>query len=141
MPSRPSVAHSAWALALVGIAPSAPSAHAEPPARPVDSNEPLSLRITPRVTMAGGGVITAVRVMRSPENRVLSISVDGPGYYSSTDVQLDCEQAAQMHSFRWVALPPGQYVVQVVVERSDRRVLHASENFEVVGQREEPGVP
>jgi len=140
MPSRPSVARPACAAVLLALAASGPAAHAKP-RTPVATNEPLSLKVTPRVTMAGGGVITTVRVLRSPENRVLSISVDGPAYYSSTDVQLDGDQAAQIHSFRWISLPPGQYVVQVLVEGSDRRLLQVSDHFDVVGQREESGVP
>lgn len=139
MPSARLTARMVFATALGCLTLSSPTAAKT--AAKEKSGEPLSVKVTPRVTLVGGGVLTTVRVVRAPENRLLSIAVDGPAYYSSTDVQLDGDQAAQTHTFRWLSLPAGQYVVQVLVERSDRRVLEVSGSFEVVGQPQNPAAP
>jgi hypothetical protein len=85
-----------------------------------DRREPeVSVRMMPRVAQAPATVQLLVHVPPQPENRRLRVTIDSIGYYRSSDLQLDGDRAAMVHSVRWLGVPSGEYDVVVQLIRSD----------------------
>ncbi len=80
-----------------------------------------------------GELHATVRVDPRDENRLLRITLDGPLYYASTDVQLDGAEAARVHDMWWRFLPPGEYAVTATVECATGRKFADSKNLRVIG--------
>jgi hypothetical protein len=96
-------------------------------ARAADKEEELSVKMmTPNVATARTTVQLLVRVPPHAENRLLRVTIDSAGYYRSSDVQLDGDRAATMHSVRWPGIPHGEYEVVARLIRSDgkHRTIH-----------------
>lgn len=95
-------------------------------ARAADKEGELSVKMTPNVAKAPTTVQLLVRVRTHAENRLLRVTLDSAGYYRSSDVQLDGDRAATMHSVRWSGIPHGEYEVVARLIRSDgkHRTIH-----------------
>ena len=103
-------------------------------ARAEDRVPELSVRMTPTVAQAPATVQLLVRVPPRAENRRLRVTIDSAAYYRSSDVQLDGDRAATVHSLRWLGIPSGEYEVVVQLIRADgkHRVVHGG-RLAVVG--------
>lgn len=95
-------------------------------ARAADKEEELSVKMTPNVAKAPTTVQLLVRVPPHAQNRLLRVTIDSAGFYRSSDVQLDGDRAATMHSVRWPGIPHGEYEVVARLIRSDgkHRTIH-----------------
>jgi hypothetical protein len=89
------------------------------PARAGDQEGEIRARLTPVVAHAPATVRLNVRVLPHVENRRLRVTLDSGEYLRSSDLPLEGDQAASMHSFRWPDVPSGKYVVFVEVVRSN----------------------
>jgi len=75
----------------------------------------LTVRVAPLVRLTRGDAHGVVIVPRHADNRLLRVIIESDDYYSSSDIQLDGEDAPQNHLLYWRDLPPGFYSVTVRV--------------------------
>lgn len=100
-----------------------------------DPETPLTVKVTPHICFEGGAVRAQVRLPRDAANRAMRVEVDGEGYYSSSTVQLDGEASPAVYERRWLDLPAGSYVVQVLIIQADGATHGATTAFTVVDPR------
>jgi len=98
---------------------------------------PLSVHVTPKVTVEGGVVRARIRATRDAMNRVLRVVVDAPSYYARSDIDLEGARGAVAHDFVFDSLPDGAYVVAATLLRADGAERSAENCFVVLGRREE----
>jgi hypothetical protein len=112
-------------VALVALFPGATTA-----------TDRVAFKLSSTVMNVFGELHATVRVDPQDENRVLRVSLDGPLYYASTDVQLDGAGAARIHDMWWRFLPPGEYSVTATVECATGRRFIESKRMRVIGGSE-----
>ncbi len=78
-------------------------------------NPKLTVRVTPLILLTRSDARGIVTVPRHHDNRVLRVILESDDYFSTSDIQLDGEDAAQNHLLYWRGLPPGSYSVTVEV--------------------------
>lgn len=76
---------------------------------------PIEIRLVSQAAFSPAHVRGLVRVAPHSDNRMFRIEMDSPGFYRSSDIQLDGERAARNHFFTWQSLPPGPYAIVVTV--------------------------
>jgi hypothetical protein len=84
-------------------------------ATPLGAGEQLTIRVTPRVAFAPATLVVSAAAQRDPANRALQIQVDSSGYYRSSLMQLDGDQAAITTTVRYEAVPGGMYEVRATL--------------------------
>ena len=92
------------------------------------------VRLTPNIAHSPATVQLKVHVPPQAENRRLRVTLDSGTYLRSSDLALEGDQAAALHSFRWPGVPSGDYVVFVELIRSNgkSRVIEAG-RIHIVG--------
>jgi hypothetical protein len=93
----------------------------------------VAFTLSSTVMSVFGELHATVRVDPQDENRTLRVSLDGPLYYASTDVQLDGAGAARVHDMWWRFLPPGEYAVTATLECASGRRFVQSQRMRVIG--------
>ncbi len=101
--------------------------------RVTSSADRVGFTLSSTVMNVSGELHATVRVDPHEENRLLRVSLDGPLYYASTDVQLDGASAARVHDMWWRALPPGEYSVTALVECASGRTYTERQIMRVIG--------
>ena len=87
----------------------------------------LSLAITPAIQPAPGTIQLTVRVASHKDNRQLCVAIEGDtGYYRSSCIALDAEQAPITHHVRYGGLPEGQYTAYAELKDSHQVLAGAS---------------
>lgn len=86
-----------------------------------DAGECLSMKVSPRQALAPVNLRVTVRIEPNADNRVLTIVADSPGFYRSSQIQLEGERAARITTFEFRSLPPGTYEVRANLLGADGR--------------------
>ena len=105
------------------------------------SDAAVAVAIRPTISFAGGEVRAVVRTPRDARNRELRIVVEAADYYSSSDVQLDGDEAPATHQFSWKALPGGDYRVEAILLRDNGEERRVAGCFAVLGEDQSRGEP
>jgi hypothetical protein len=105
------------------------------------SDAAVAVAVRPTVSFAGGEVRAIVRTPRDARNRELRVVVEAAEYYSSSDVQLDGDEAPATHQFSWKALPGGNYRVEAILLRDDGEERRVAGCFAVLGEDQSRGEP
>ena len=123
-------------VAVLTLAPSATSAKDRVAA---PSKDRVTVTLSATVMSSDGELHATVRVDPQAENRVLTISLDGPLYFASTDVQLDGASSKRVHDLWWRHIPPGDYAVTATVRVDTGRVFVEQRHMKVIGGAEYAG--
>jgi hypothetical protein len=105
------------------------------------SDAAVAVAVRPTVSFAGGEVRAVVRTPRDARNRELRVVVEAADYYSSSDVQLDGDEAPATHQFSWKALPGGDYRVEAILLRESGEERRVAGCFAVLGEDQSRGEP
>jgi hypothetical protein len=106
--------------------------------RVTKSADRVGFTLSSTVLNVFGELHATVRVVPHEENRLLRVSLDGPLYYASTDVQLDGASSARVHDMWWRSLPPGEYSITAMVQSASGRSYTERKVMRVIGGPE-PG--
>jgi hypothetical protein len=101
--------------------------------RATNATDRVAFTLSSTVMNIFGELHATVRVDPKEENRTLRVSLDGPLYFASTDVQLDGAAAARIHDMWWRFLPPGHYTVTATVESASGHTYVERKNLRVIG--------
>jgi hypothetical protein len=88
--------------------------------RAVNEMPKLTVHLTPLVQLTRGDARGVVTVPQDAANRRLRVVLEAEDYYSVSEVQLDGQDAALTHDFRWRDVPPGAYRATVFLYGADR---------------------
>jgi hypothetical protein len=102
-------------------------------AAPLNADEPITVSVYPRITVARGEAHLTINVERNDQNRVLSWEVDSRNYYRSSTAQLDGAESPRSWFFALKDLAPGTYQVRATVKRSNNSESVAVTQMRVVG--------
>lgn len=92
-----------------------------------------SIEFKPQVVMSGDDVIVLVRITPDRMSRLLSVALESPSYYASTERQLRGEDSPRMHRFTWRTLPANRYLVTVELRDAVGTVQSADQVLTVHG--------
>jgi hypothetical protein len=76
------------------------------------AHEPLTLAVSPLQSFAPTHLTIRVHVEPNPDNRILEVVTESVGYYRSSRVQLDGDDAPRTTSLEVRNLPGGNYEVR-----------------------------
>ena len=82
------------------------------------ATEKLSLRVTPNVSSAPSTVIVKATIAKNSENRWLYVEADSGGFYRSSAIELDGENAPLVTEVSLKNLPGGKYTVSAVLRNN-----------------------
>jgi hypothetical protein len=88
---------------------------------PLGAGERVTVRVAPRVGLAPATLVVDAVTERDPANRALQIQVESEGYYRSSLMQLDGDQAPRTTTVRYEGVPGGSYEVRAILFGSDGR--------------------
>lgn len=74
--------------------------------------KPVTMTVRPMMAMAPTNLHIELRVPRDPENRVLSVSTDGPEFVRSSAWEVQGLAAPYLFVVDWFALPAGEYPIE-----------------------------
>jgi hypothetical protein len=101
--------------------------------RTTNATDRVGFTLSSTIMNIFGELHATVRVDPKDENRLLRVSLDGPLYYASTEVQLDGASSARVHDLWWRFLPPGEYAVTATVECASGRTYVERKTLRVIG--------
>ena len=87
-------------------------------ALPLGAGAPLTLKVSPAISLAPADLIVRAVVEADPENRWMEIVADSTDFYRASEIQLDGEKAPRTTTFEFRSLPPGTYQVRGVLTGS-----------------------
>jgi hypothetical protein len=122
-----------WARRLVGM--SAAALVTLCPGATI-AKDRVTVTLSAAIMNTDGELHATIRVDPQDDNRVLSVSLDGPRYYASTDKQLDGSSAARTHDLYWRHIPPGDYAITAIVEVQTGKRFVDSRHMKVIGGAE-----
>ncbi|HEV8396075.1 MAG TPA: hypothetical protein VGQ37_17465 [Vicinamibacterales bacterium] len=100
----------------------------------VVAGEPVSIRVSPSVSIAPSMLAIRVSVTPQPQNRALEIVVDSSDFYRLSRVELDGDRAPTVNELKVGSVPAGDYEVTATVIGADgRRGSVARAHVEVMG--------
>lgn len=73
----------------------------------------VTIRVTPSIARSPAVVRALVQVPRHADNRRLRVTLESSGYYRSSTIQLDGDEAPRSHFFTFQSLPAGDYALFV----------------------------
>lgn len=101
--------------------------------RVTNSADRVGFTLSSTVMNVFGELHATIRVAPNEENRLLRVSLDGPLYFASTDVQLDGAASARVHDMWWRSLPAGEYSITAMVQAADGRSYMERKVMRVIG--------
>jgi len=81
----------------------------------------------------GCNVRIDVRIESDPDNRYLVIETDSADYYRRSDIPLEGDRSASVHTVRLTNAPAGKYEVRAILQRVDGTVRAIPATLTVVG--------
>ena len=100
---------------------------------PVNGGEQLRMAVSPSLSFAPSTLRIRVRLEPNDQNRGLAVIADSGGFYRSSEVQLDGEQAPRTITIEFRGVPSGSYQISsVVLDESGRRRASASQDVNVI---------
>ena len=98
---------------------------------PLDAGERLATRMWPTFAIAPGALRVRATIETNPGNRAIRIVADSPGFYRSSEIPLDGENAPRTTVVDFDSLPAGTYeVTATLIDAHDR--LTAVQRFTFV---------
>ena len=89
-------------------------------ARPdVSGNVPLAMTITPHLSFAPADLRVRLEVTPNARNRLLLVVAESDGFYRSSEMPLDADDAPRSFTIQFRGLPPGEYSVSSEVKDAD----------------------
>lgn len=83
----------------------------------------VSLRVRPTVSFAPANLVVHTTVEPNPDNRALELIADAPGFFRSSEIQLDGANAPRTTLVQLRGLPTGEYAVRAVLKGVGNRQL------------------
>jgi hypothetical protein len=99
---------------------------------------PLTISVTPRIGVEPAVVRVMVRIASNPDNRTLTVELDGGDYYRNSTMQLDGDGEPVTREVAYQSIPSGEYTVTVKVKDRQGRTTKAEYSFQVLGRTESP---
>ena len=92
---------------------------------------PVSVRVNPRVAMAGPRVIVTVFVKIEPhaDNRYLTVGIASVNRAESTTEQLEGLDAPEVRTVTFKRLPAGLYLVRATIQRTTGEPIFVETTF------------
>ncbi len=97
------------------------------------SDPPVKITLYPKIAQAPATVHLKVIVERHPENRLVTIEIDGENYYQAGERPIEGDAGQRVWDEWWLDLPCGSYAVTVVLHRADRTTHRARETTKILG--------
>lgn len=89
---------------------------------PVDAGEGITVAVSPRQSFSPTNLTVRVRLEPNVDNRALEIVADSGGFYRSSRIQLEGEQAPRTVVVEFRNVPSGEYqVLGVLLNGAGRR--------------------
>jgi hypothetical protein len=93
----------------------------------------VSVDVYPRVVMAPASVRLIARVTPAAENRLLTITLDCPNFYDSTEIELEGLNAPKTHQMPVLeGIPAGECEALAVVTTADGKTVRSAPQVLVV---------
>ena len=100
---------------------------------PVNGGEQLRMAVSPALSFAPSTLRIRVRLEPNNQNRGLAVIADSGGFYRSSEVQLDGEQAPKTITIEFRGVPGGSYQVSsIVLDQSGRTRASVSQDVNVI---------
>ena len=96
---------------------------------PTVSQEALEIRVVPVRGAAPKDVVIRAVIERDDSNRRLEFIVDSDKYYASSTTELDGSRAPRTSEVRFRQVPPGDYLVRVILTGIDGERARAVVTF------------
>ena len=93
----------------------------------------LTVDVKPAAILEGHDVRATVKVNPESSNRLLSVAIDAPTFYASTERELMGAASPRTYTFKWDKLPAGQYKVEAIVTDAAGRLTRVQREFKVHG--------
>lgn len=116
-----------------GQAPATATAPPEPEHVPKPGSAQVTIDVKPVAILEGHDVRATIRVNPESSNRLLSVAIDAPTFYASTERELMGASAPRTYTFKWDKLPAGQYKVEAVVTDAAGKLTRVYREFLVHG--------
>ena len=98
------------------------------------TTESLRIRVSPAICLEPGIVQVMVRIAENPDNRALSVTIEGSDYYTRSATQVEGEHESSTKLFVYRSLPPGEYTVTVTLRNRQGGATVAEERFRVLSR-------
>jgi hypothetical protein len=95
---------------------------------------PLTISVTPRISLEPGLVRVMVRIAPNPDNRTLSVELDGDDYYRNSTMPIDGDSEPATRVLAYESIPSGTYTVTVKVKDREGRATMAEYTFQVLSR-------
>ena len=105
----------------------------EPKSNGKSASPPLTIDLKPSALMQGHDLRAIIKVTPESGNRLLSVAIDAPTFYASTERELMGDTSPRTYTFKWDKLPAGQYKVEAVVTDAAGRLTRVQREFLVHG--------
>jgi hypothetical protein len=94
----------------------------------VGAKEPLSIQVSPAISLAPANLVIRARLEPDADNRAMEVVVESGEFYRSSAIQLDGDRAPRTTTFEFRNVPPGEYEVSALVIGTDgqQRALERS---------------
>lgn len=131
------------ALTTLGVLLTAPHPDAQTPPAATTAAAPesaqlagsahVTIDVKPIAILEGHDVRATVKVNPASSNRLLSVAIDAPTFYASTERELMGAAAPRTYTFKWDKLPAGQYKVEAIVTDAAGKLTRVHREFLVHG--------
>ena len=95
------------------------------------AKEPVSIRVSPAVSMAPATLVIRTSMEPHAENRSMEVVADSPAFYRSSTIPLEGDRAPRTTMLEFRSLPAGEYQVTATVIGVDgqrRAIAHTQVN-------------
>jgi hypothetical protein len=79
------------------------------------TRERLALKVSPAVSFAPANLIVRTTIEADQQNRAVEIIAESDGFYRSSEIQLDGDNAPRTTMFEFRSLPQGMYEVKAIL--------------------------
>ncbi len=109
---------------------------------PLRAGERLTMRVSPTVAMAPATLVITTKAEPDASNRVLQIQVESEGYYRSSLMQVDGEEAAASRTVHYDGVPGGTYEIRATLFGPGGKMrAEAIRRVQIVSTQTEGGDP
>ncbi len=93
----------------------------------------VTIDLKPNALLQGHDLRATIRVSPESGNRLLSVKIDAPTFFASTERELTGAAAQRTHVFNWQKLPAGDYMIEARVTGADGVLFRVERLFTVHG--------
>jgi hypothetical protein len=100
-------------------------------AAPLDAEEPISLRVTPKVALAPADIEIRATFVRDPANRLFSVTAESRDFYRRSEISVPGSAGPKTFVFRYRDLPEGDYDVTAILETANGKTTSVTERLKL----------